>query len=211
MANPRELLKGRAPAVAPRLLGWRLQTHSADGVVCVELTELEAYDGPGDPASHAFRGETARNRVMFGPPGHLYVYFSYGMHWCANIVCGPDGTASAVLLRSGRVVDGVELARARRGGRVADRSLARGPATMTQALGIGRADLGADILRGGSRIELLPPEGASIAREVSSGPRVGVSAAADRPWRFWLSGDETVSAYKRSPRAPEPGGEGSRR
>ncbi len=163
----------------------------------VELTEVEAYDGEADPASHAARGRTPRNGVMFGPPGALYVYFSYGMHWCANVVVGVDGTASAVLLRAGRVVDGVDLARVRRGPRVTDRALARGPACLTQALGIGRDHDGTDLVDGTA--VALTPGGRPDA--VSTGPRVGVSLAADVPWRFWVTGDETVSAYKRSPRA----------
>ena len=117
--------------VAPELLGAVLR----HGEVAVRLTEVEAYDGANDPASHAFRGRTPRNAVMFGPPGHLYVYFSYGMHWAANIICGPDGVASGVLLRAGEVIDGVEVARSRRG-RATDRDLARGPGRLTQALGI---------------------------------------------------------------------------
>ncbi len=201
MVHTWEWLNAPAPTVARQLLGWRLQSKSDEGSVCVELTEVEAYDGAADPASHAFRGETARNRVMFGPCGHLYVYFSYGIHWCANVVCGPPGTASAVLLRSGRVVEGVALARARRGERVPDRSLARGPATLTQALGMGRSDNDAYLL-GGGRMTLVPPSAAVGADVISTGPRVGVSAAADRLWRFWLNDDNSVSAYKRSPRAP---------
>jgi DNA-3-methyladenine glycosylase len=175
-------------------------------VVSVELTEVEAYDGASDPASHAFRGRTARNAVMFGPAGHLYVYFSYGMHWCANVVCGPVGTPSAVLLRAGRVVAGADLARARRGRGVADRSLARGPATLTQSLGITGEANGADLLGdGGGRLHLGAPDVPRPATaEVASGPRVGVRMAADVPWRFWLNGDATVSAYKRSPRAASP-------
>ena len=185
--------------VAPDLLGWRLTHVSDDGVVAVSLTEVEAYAGRADPASHAFRGTTPRNEVMFGRPGRLYVYFSYGVHWCANVVVGPEGVASAVLLRAGRVVEGVELARARRGARTADRSLARGPACLTQALGIGREHDGADLLDGDVSLTLRydqPP------LAVSSGPRVGVSLAAATAWRFWVTGDVTVSSYRRSPRAP---------
>ncbi len=122
---------------ARALLGWRLTHATAAGSVTVELTEVEAYGGERDPASHAGRGRTPRNAVMFGPPGRLYVYFSYGMHWCANLVVAREGEASAVLLRAGRVVDGIDLARARRGPKVSDRALARGPACLTQALGIG--------------------------------------------------------------------------
>jgi DNA-3-methyladenine glycosylase len=186
--------------VAPLLLGWRLVSDTAEGRVVVELTELEAYAGTADPASHAYRGPTPRNEVMFGPAGHLYVYLSYGMHWCANIVTGPSDEASAVLLRSGRVVEGTDLARRRRGASVRDRSLARGPACLTSALAITRDDNGVDLLDGG-RLRL---EASARPRPaaVTTGPRVGVSTAADVAWRFWVAGDDTVSAYRRSPRAP---------
>ena len=187
-----EVLLGPVAEVAPRLLGATL-TH---GGVTVRLTEVEAYDGPNDPASHAFRGPTPRNDVMFGPPGRLYVYFSYGMHWCANVVCGPAGSASAVLLRAGEVVDGVGTARARRGDRPAH-ALARGPANLTQSLGIGREHDGLDL--DGRLVLAADPVPSS---DVVAGPRVGVSVAHDVPWRFWIRGDRSVSAYRRSPRAP---------
>ena len=181
--------------VAPTLVGAILR----HGEVAVRLTEVEAYDGAGDPASHAFRGRTPRNGVMFGPSGHLYVYFSYGMHWAANVVCGTDGAASGVLLRAGEVVDGIEVARSRRG-RSTDRDLARGPGRLTQALGIDVSHKGTPVL-GGGPIRLEPgPAPAAIA----CGPRVGVSAEADRPWRFWEADSRFVSDYKRSPRAPAP-------
>jgi DNA-3-methyladenine glycosylase len=186
-------LAERASVVAPRLLGCVLR----HGEVAVRITEVEAYEGTDDPASHAYRGPTQRTGVMFGPPGHLYVYFSYGMHWCANVVCGPDGTASAVLLRAGEVVAGHDLARERRGPRVRDRRLACGPACLTRALGIAGDAQGAYLLRPGApALEAGGPVG-----EVAQGPRVGISQAVDRPWRFWVAGDPTVSAYKRSPRA----------
>ncbi len=195
------LLRRPAPEAAAGLLGCCLTHDTGDGTVSIALTEVEAYAGALDPASHAFRGPTPRTAIMFGPPGRLYVYFSYGMHWCANIVTGPEGEASAVLLRAGRVVEGIDLARARRGERTAVRSLARGPATLTQALGVGRDHNATDLLSGGSlRLEARP----GSAPPVSTGPRVGVSVAADVGWRFWVTGDETVSAYKRSPRAPYP-------
>jgi DNA-3-methyladenine glycosylase len=176
-------------------------SHStADGSVTVELTEVEAYAGEADPASHAFRGRTPRNGVMFGPAGVLYVYFSYGMHWCANVVTGRDGVASAVLLRAGRVVAGVELARARRGPRVGDRSLARGPACLTQALGLRGDAYGTDLLDPTAAVRLHIGRPLDPAR-IACGPRVGVAAAAEARWRFWVDGDPTVSAYQRSPRA----------
>ncbi len=167
--------------VAPRLLGAVL-TH---GGVSVRLTEVEAYAGPADPGSHAYRGPTDRNRVMFGPPGHLYVYFVYGMHHCANLVTGPDGDPGAVLLRAGEVVGGLDLARERRPGST-DRELARGPARLCRALGIGLGD-------NGVRPDLVPGDPVTA---VSTGPRVGLRHAADRPWRFWITGDPTVSTYR---------------
>ena len=190
-----ELLTGRANQVAPLLLGTVLR----HGEVAVRITEVEAYTGLSDPASHAFRGPTPRNDVMFGPPGHLYLYFSYGMHWAANVVCGPEGTAGGCLLRSGEVVEGREVARERRHG-APDRDLARGPGRLTQALGLSREHRGLDLLAGGP-VRLGP---GTAPAEVATGPRVGVSQAADVPWRFWVAGDRYVSAYKRSPRAPAP-------
>jgi DNA-3-methyladenine glycosylase len=206
---PREFFARPALEVASPLLGCVLEHESADGLVAVVLTEAEAYEGSADPASHAYRGRTARNAVMFGPPGHAYVYFTYGMHFCVNLVCMPEGTASAVLLRAGRVVQGVPLAAARRAaGRAAGRDLARGPARLCQALGIGRALDGADVCDAASplRIRSAVPGGAGPAVNVSRGPRVGISAAADRPWRFWLTGDPSVSPYRpHVPRArPKP-------
>lgn len=182
--------------VAPRLLGALLR----HGPVAVRITEVEAYGGAADPASHAYRGRTERNAVMFGPPGHLYVYFSHGLHWAANVVCGADGSASGCLLRAGEVVEGVELARSRRG-RATDRDLARGPGRLTQALGITGAHRGADLF-GGGPLSLHP--GTPAPGLVAVGPRVGVSVEADRPWRFWIAGDPYVSAYRRSPRAAPP-------
>jgi DNA-3-methyladenine glycosylase len=135
--------------------------------------------------------------VMFGPAGHLYLYFNYGMHWAANVVCGPDGHASGALLRAGQVVDGIELARSRRG-RSADRDLARGPGRLCQALHLTGAQRGAYLFDGGD--VALEPAPVPVS-EVSCGPRVGVSVEADRPWRFWITGDRYVSDYRRSPRA----------
>jgi DNA-3-methyladenine glycosylase len=182
----REELAGPVLEVAPRLLGATLR----HGPVAVRLTEVEAYDGPDDPGSHAYRGRTTRNAVMFGPPGYLYVYFTYGMHFCCNVVCGPEGTPSAVLLRAGEVVDGLELARGRRP-RSTDRDLARGPARLCQALAIGPAQNAADLTTGELTLEL-----GKAPRTVSSGPRVGLRGAPERPWRFWETGAPTVSAYR---------------
>jgi DNA-3-methyladenine glycosylase len=173
------------------------------GEVALRLTEVEAYAGGRDPASHAFRGRTARNAVMFGPPGHAYVYFTYGMHFCVNLVCGPDQHASAVLLRAGEVIRGADLARARRPG-ARDRDLARGPARLTKALGIDRSCNGADVTRRAGELRVhrgTPVEDANVR----AGPRVGVNAAADLPWRFWVLDDPTVSVYRaHSPRRRSP-------
>ncbi len=179
-----DLISGPVLDAAPRLLGARF-TH---GAVTVRLTEVEAYDGGSDPGSHAHNGRTARNAVMFGPAGHLYVYFTYGMHHCCNVVCGPEGEASAVLLRAGEVVDGLEVARGRRPGST-DRDLARGPARLCKAMGIDGSANGLDLRDSLTLGEPSPASG------VSTGPRVGLRLAADRPWRFWLTGDPTVSRY----------------
>ena len=232
MPVPCALLADPVLEVAPRLLGMVLRRTTDEGTVAVRLTEVEAYDGPNDPGSHAYRGETARNAVMFGPAGFLYVYFTYGMHFCMNVSAGPDGQPSAVLFRAGEIVEGHDLARKRRGqpdtaqakfnqsasgqatlggtgktsgvlqgkppGRQAkvdpDRDLARGPARMCVALGIDREANGADLLDPGSPMQLL--EGPGFDGEPSTGPRVGLREAADRPWRFWIPGDPTVSPYR---------------
>ncbi|WP_116509957.1 DNA-3-methyladenine glycosylase [Micromonospora sp. B006] len=178
---------------ARTLLGW---TVSANGVA-VRLTEVEAYAGTGeDPASHAHRGPTPRNQVMFGPAGHVYVYFVFGMHWCANIVCGRDGEAAAVLLRAGEVVDGVETARERRP-RAPDRDLARGPARLVTALGIEREANGTSAIDGSGPLLLTPPASPVDPARIVAGPRVGVAAAHDLPWRFWLADEPSVSVYRR--------------
>jgi DNA-3-methyladenine glycosylase len=194
-------LAGPALEAAPALLGAVLRHRSADGVVAVRITEVEAYAGAQDPGSHAHRGRTARNEVMFGPPGHLYVYFTYGMHHCCNVVVGEEGTAAAVLLRAGEVVEGTDLARARRV-RANDRDLARGPARLCQALGIDRRHNGADLAEGDLTLTLGPPVPAG---RVATGPRVGLRLAAEHPWRFWLQDEPTVSSYRpAAPRRPRP-------
>jgi DNA-3-methyladenine glycosylase len=181
--------------VAPDLLGAVVEHRSAEGLVAVRLTEVEAYDGERDPGSHAFRGRTPRNSVMFGPPGHVYIYFTYGMHWCMNLVCGPEGTASAVLLRAGEVVVGEPLAFARRTSAKSPRDLARGPARLTVALGVDRAYDGADAADATSPLRVVT--GWSDPAAVRTGPRVGVSGdGAHQPWRFWLDGEPTVSTYR---------------
>jgi DNA-3-methyladenine glycosylase len=192
------VLGGPVLTAAPRLLNGVLR----HGDVAVRLTEVEAYDGARDPGSHAYRGRTRRNDVMFGPPGRLYCYFTYGMHVCCNVVCGPEGAASAVLLRAGEVVDGVDEASERRP-RSSRRDLARGPARLCRALGIDLDFDGVDLVAGPVTLTLGTP-----AAEVSTGPRVGLRGAPDRPWRYWVSGDPTVSTYRpaarlRSQRTPE--------
>ncbi|MGY1605447.1 DNA-3-methyladenine glycosylase [Geodermatophilus sp. SYSU D00815] len=187
-------LEGRPEEVAPSLLGCWLVTDRPEGTVAVRLTEVEAYSGQGeDPAAHSHRGPTPRAEIMFGPPGKLYVYFSYGVHWCANVVVAPAGVGSAVLLRAGDVVEGEELARSRRPAARAARDLARGPARLTQALAIGPGDKAADLLSPSSPVRLhrgKPPG------SVSTGPRVGISVATDLPWRFWETGAASVSAFR---------------
>ena len=187
----RALLLGQSVEVAPILLGATISR----GGVTLRITEVEAYLGELDPGSHAFRGPTRRNAVMFGEPGHLYTYFTYGMHTCANIVCSPAGTASGVLLRAGEVIEGIELARERRPTSKRDTDLARGPACLTVALGITLADGGADLASGPVRLSLGNP-----VAEFAAGPRTGLSGpggGADYPWRFWLPGERSVSPYKR--------------
>jgi DNA-3-methyladenine glycosylase len=187
----REVLARPVLDVAPLLLGARLQA----GGVTVRLTEVEAYAGERDPGSHAYRGRTPRTQVMFGPAGHAYVYFTYGMHWCVNVVAGPDGEASAVLLRAGEVVGGLTLARERRPG-AATRDLCRGPARLTRTLGLTGEQNGVDLLAPGSPVLLSGPAGDDQDR-IRTGPRVGVAGAgAPTPWRFWLEGEPTVSPYR---------------
>jgi DNA-3-methyladenine glycosylase len=171
------------------------------GGVVVRLTEVEAYRGADDLASHAYRGPTSRNEVMFGPPGFVYVYFTYGMHWCMNLVCQAEGEAAAVLLRAGRVIGGAEIAASRRPG-ASVRDLARGPARLTKALGIDGDLNGCDLARGPIRV--LP--GVPVEDDaVRTGPRVGVAAEPPLPWRFSVAADPTVSVYRPSvPRVRKP-------
>ena len=204
MTVDRARLAGPAVRLAPRLLGAVLVSEVGAAEVAVRLTEVEAYEGLDDPASHAFRGRTARTAVMFGPPGHLYCYFTYGMHWCANVVCGVDGAAAAVLLRAGEVIRGADAAWARRPAARRERDLARGPARLATCLGLGRATNGLDLCSDASpvRLESLPSR---RVRGVRTGPRVGITAAADRPWRFWLDGAASVSAFKAGARTRQTG------
>jgi DNA-3-methyladenine glycosylase len=249
---PRDFFARHSVQVAPDLLGCVLEHQTAAGLVAVELTEVEAYAGASDPASHAYRGRTARNAVMFGPPGHAYVYFTYGMYFCVNLVCLGNGSASAVLLRAGRVIEGEDLARMRRtGGRgglggkaslprgvrgdgsprekqpggsegdrppkntkavISFRDLARGPARLCQALDIDRSLDGADVCVPDSPLRVRWPGASTMLRsetprargddlprprgKIATGPRVGVSRAAEVPWRFWWEGEPTVSTYR---------------
>jgi len=220
---PRAFFDRPVLSVAPALLGCVLVHETQDGLVAVMLAEVEAYRGESDPASHAFRGKTTRNAVMYGEPGHAYVYFTYGMHFCVNLVCQSAGEAAAVLLRAGRVVEGADLAAARRttgsgareriassGSReriarsgsgvrqVAERELARGPARLCQALGIGRVQNGADVCDPRGPLRVLAPAGFTglPAASVSAGPRVGIRLGAEADWRYWVAGDPAVSAYR---------------
>jgi len=195
---PRAFFARPSVEVAPSLLG----RHLSFGGVTLRLTELEAYAGGLDPGSHAFRGPTPRTEPMFGPPGFTYVYFTYGHHWCVNLVVGEVGSASAVLVRGGEVLEGHDLVRARRGG-VRERDWARGPGRLGQALAMGREHTGRDFCRPaiGDPIDLVVSEGEPVvAADVAVGPRVGVSGPGGDgtayPWRFWVPGDPHVSPYR---------------
>jgi DNA-3-methyladenine glycosylase len=174
--------------------------------VTATIVEVEAYggvpDGPWpDAAAHSYRGPTGRSTVMFGPPGRLYTYRSHGIHVCANVVCGADGIAAAVLLRAAAIETGLDVAQSRRGKSIRTIALARGPGNLCSALGITMADNGVDLFDADSPVRLRLND----TLDAVSGPRVGISHAADRPWRLWLQGRAEVSAYRRSPRAPAPG------
>lgn len=195
-------LNGDPLEAAGRLLGAVLTGREVSALI----VEVEAYGGPvdgpwPDAASHSFRGPGSRNAVMFGPAGRLYTYRSHGIHVCANVVCGADGTAAAVLLRAAAVESGLDVARKRRGDGIRPAALARGPGNLCSALGITMADNGIDLFDADSPVRLTLGD----RHPAVAGPRVGVSNAADRPWRLWLSGRPEVSPYRRSPRAPAPG------
>lgn len=189
------VLGGPTPTAAPLLLGTLLTAHD----VTVRIVEVEAYGGVGeDPASHAYRGRSGRNSPMFGAPGTVYVYFTYGMHWCANVACGPDGSAAAVLLRAGEVIRGKDLAHSRTRSRLPDAKLASGPARLARALGLDGTFNGCSMLSPDSPVRLIAPEsGWPISNDaVCSGPRIGIRSATDWAWRFWVEGSTAVSSYR---------------
>ncbi|GAB3961910.1 DNA-3-methyladenine glycosylase [Streptomyces sparsus] len=195
---PRTFFARPVLEVAPDLLGRVLVRATDDGPLALRLTEVEAYAGARDPGSHAFRGRTARNAVMFGPPGHAYVYFTYGMWHCLNLVCETQGTAAGVLLRAGEVLSGHETARPRRLTARRDSELARGPARLATALGVDRHLNGTDVCSGSADAPLQVLAGEPTAPDrFRSGPRTGVGGeGAHQPWRFWIDGDATVSPYR---------------
>jgi DNA-3-methyladenine glycosylase len=194
---PREFFDRPVLEVAPELLGCTLARLTDDGPIELRLTEVEAYAGELDPGSHAYRGRTARNDVMFGPPGYAYVYFTYGMWHCLNVVCGPEGRASGILLRAGEIRVGADLARKHRFSARHDKELAKGPARLATALNVGRALNGADLCTGGDAPLSLLPGTPPAPDQVRNGPRTGVGGAgAHHPWRFWIDGDPTVSRYR---------------
>ncbi|WP_110318779.1 DNA-3-methyladenine glycosylase [Mycolicibacterium moriokaense] len=197
-----EVLSVDPLTAARRLLGAALQGRG----VSATIVEVEAYGGPldgpwPDAASHSFRGFGGRNWVMFGPAGRLYTYRSHGIHVCANVVCATEEVAGAVLLRAAAVATGIDVAQARRGDSTRQAALARGPGNLCSALGITMDDNGIDLFDPRSSVRLTLGD----ERDGAEGPRVGVSKAADRPWRFWLADRPEVSSYRRSPRAPAPG------
>ncbi|MDQ3957769.1 MAG: DNA-3-methyladenine glycosylase [Actinomycetota bacterium] len=184
-----------APTVARDLIGCVLSHRVGGSLVSVRLVETEAYRGPQDPGSHGYRGMTARTEVMFGPPGRLYVYFTYGMHWCANIVCGRAGVCEAVLLRAGEPVAGLDVMRANRGS-LPDRLLASGPACLAQAMGIVKAHNGASLLRGGELWCASDDVTEEIQRRaIAQTTRIGLGPGRgdDIPWRFVLAGHPHAS------------------
>jgi len=194
---PRSFFDRDPVEVARDLLGRVVESWTPEGIVAIRLVETEAYAGQDDPASHAWRGPTPRSAVMFGPPGRLYVYFTYGMHHCANVVCGPDNLASAVLMRAGEVVDGVDLARARRRPGAPERALASGPANLAACLGLDTSWTGTDVVVAGSPLRLRA--GSPVPDEaVVAGPRVGITRAVERPWRFRVAGNPHVSGPRRA-------------
>ncbi len=191
---PRTFYGGDPVDVGPRLLNKLLVRGTRVG----RIVEVEAYRGSQDPASHAFGGRTRRNAIMFGPPGHLYVYFTYGMHWCANVVCGPEGTGHAVLIRALAPVSGLAVMRRARPPGTTDLHLTSGPAKLCQAFGItGPAD-GADLVTG-DRGLTVRDDGVPPPAVPGVSGRIGIRQAADRPWRWWVMGDSHVSRGRPAP------------
>ena len=184
----RDDLLGDPVDIAP----WLLNKVLVRGGRAGRIVEVEAYKGALDAASHAYRGETPRTAVMFGPPGYLYVYFTYGMHWCANVVCGPDGQAGAVLIRALTPMRGVAEMRRGRVAARRDRDLCNGPAKLCQALGITGADNGTDLLGPRARVRLVD-DGTPPPESPAQGRRIGIRVAIEEPWRFWVAGEESVS------------------
>jgi DNA-3-methyladenine glycosylase len=185
---PRDFYARDSRVVARQLLGKVLRRDDGRSA---RIVEVEAYRGEHDPGSHAFRGMTARNEVMFGPAGHLYVYFTYGMHWCANAVCGEEGEGTAVLLRAGAPLEGIDRMREVRPGR-REVDLANGPAKLCQAFGLDRTYDGADLVSGDRGITIVD-DGVRPPRRPGNSTRIGLSAGRDHPWRWWLPGDAHVS------------------
>ena len=185
---PRDFFERDSRELAPLLLNKILVCRGLSG----RIVEVEAYAGAEDPASHAYRGETRRNATMFGPAGHLYVYFTYGMHWCANTVCGPEGAASAVLLRALAPIEGVDCMRERRGRKHPDRLLCAGPARLCQALAINGGDDGTDLVAGSHDIRIVDDGRRPPARPGRS-RRIGLSKALEHRWRWFVEGDPNLS------------------
>ena len=184
--------------MAHDLIGCLFVHSSPEGVTAVRLVEAEAYRGEQDPGSHGFRGPSPRTRTMFGPPGHLYVYFTYGMHWCANVVCDRDGLCEAVLLRAGEPVEGIDLMRARRPGIADDRLLAAGPARLTLSMGISKPHDGASLLRGGSMWCAEDGETKDLRAEAVWTRRIGLALGRgdEFAWRRVIRGHPYASRRK---------------
>jgi len=193
---PREFFARSAHLVAPELLGRVLLRADPDGEIALRITEVEAYEGATDPAAHGYRGPTPRNASMFGPPGHLYVYWIYGMHHSANLICGPEGDAQGVLIRAGEIIHGRPWAAARRPNARGTHELAKGPGRLALALDLDRTLDGLDVCAAGAPVTVH--QGVPCpADSVRSGPRTGVSQGHETPWRFWVADDPTVSPYRR--------------
>ena len=193
---PRAFFARPAHLVAPELLGRVLVRREPEGETALRITEVEAYESATDPAAHGYRGPTPRTASMFGPPGHLYVYWIYGMHHAANLICGPIGDAQGVLIRAGEIIRGGTLAASRRPNARNPHELAKGPGRLALALNLDRTLDGLDVCAAAAAVSAhrgVP----CPADAVRSGPRTGVSQGHDTPWRFWADGDPTVSPYRR--------------